>query len=154
MKNQRLKQFAASLLVVLSLFISLVAACTCSAHESATNEPSHCEPQLSVKTEENHAHQHLPYAQIGSQIDDKLTTDLSASFSENACCCVQSAPRVAAKTENIKVEKQKSAITQISEIEPILVSQLVIVKTIDFVSPFYLSDSFHNLTPGRAPPRL
>jgi hypothetical protein len=154
MKNQRLKQFAASLLVVLSLFVSSVAACTCSAHDSATSEPSHCEPQLSVKTEENHAHEHLRDAQIDSQADDNLAKDISASFSGNECCCVQPAPRVAAKTENIKVQKQKSAISPISEIEPILVSQLVTVKTIDFVSPFYLSDSFHNLTPGRAPPRL
>jgi hypothetical protein len=154
MKNQRLKQFAACLLVVLSLFVSSVSACTCSSHKSQTNELSHCQPQQPVKTEEHQAHQHTPDLEEASHHDGDLPENILASFSDDECCCVQSTPRVSAKTENIKIEKQKVAVSSFTPIKLISELPTVPTKTVDFIAPYYLSDSFHNLTPGRAPPRL
>jgi hypothetical protein len=154
MKKQPLIQFAASLFIALSLFVSSVSACACSSHGLQENELSHCQPQQSVKAEEQSAHQHSTNDQSASHHSDNSPENISASFSENECCCVQSAPKVSAKTENIKIEKQKATVSSPAEIKLISLSQIVTINTVGFVSRFYLSDSFRNLTPGRAPPRL
>ena len=144
MKNQRLKQFAVSLLVVLSLFVSSVSACTCS-HEPQTSELSHCQPQPP---------QHSHGAKAESHHDQTLPESVSVLVSPNQCCGIQSAPRASAVTKNIQVEKQALTTSPAPAIEFVSISHIVPVKTVGFVAPFYLSDSFHNLTPGRAPPRL
>lgn len=142
MKNERLKQFALSFTVVLSLFASSFAAvCTCSSHEQDAAESSHC--QQEVKEVSAHRHSH-----------ENSVETVSASFSEtDDCCCVQSAPRAFAKTESVKIEKQTAAVSHVAPVEFKSISQRASIKTVAFAAPFYLSDSFHNLTPGRAPPR-
>ncbi|MBA2621001.1 MAG: hypothetical protein H0U87_07360 [Acidobacteria bacterium] len=144
MKNQRLKQFACGFFVVLSLLASTVsAACICSTHAIKTNEDAHCRRHEEQYTARPHSHQ-------------SAAENTSVSFSEtDECCCVQSAPRAFAKSESLKIEKQSAASLSFSLIKFACgVSQNVSVKTVDFTTPFYLSDSFHNLTPGRVPPRL
>ena len=143
MKNQRLKQFTVSLLVVLSLFVSSVSACTCS-HEPETSEISHCQPPP----------QHSHDAQAESHHDENLPESVSVLVSPNQCCGIQSTPRASAVTKNNKIDKQALIVSPSPPIEFVSVSQIVSIKTVGFVTPFYLSDSFHNLTPGRAPPRL
>lgn len=143
MKNQRLKQLAASLSVVLSLFVSSVSACTCS-HESQTSEVSHCEPPP----------QHSHGAQAETHHDENLPEFTSALSSPSQCCGIQTTPRVSAVTKNIEIEKEALTASPATAIEFVRVSQSVSIKTVGFAAPFYLSDSFHNLTPGRAPPRL
>ena len=143
MKNQRLKQCAVSLLVVLSLFVSSVSACTCS-HEPQASELSHCHPQP----------QHSHDAQSDSHHNETTQESVSVLVSPNQCCGIQSAPRVSAVTKNVQVEKQALTTSPSPAIEFVSISYIASVKTVGFVTPFYLSDSFHNLTPGRAPPRL
>jgi hypothetical protein len=142
MKNQRLKQCAVSLLIVLSLFVSSVSACTCP-HETQTTELSHCQPP-----------QHSHGAQAESHHNETIPESVSVLVSPNQCCGIQSTPRASAVTKNIQVEKQALATSLAPTIEFISISHIAPIKTIGFVTPFYLSDSFHNLTPGRAPPRL
>lgn len=155
MKNQRLKQFAASFLIVLSLFASSIsAACSCS-HEMKDGE--HCQNSVETKNEPHAAHRYLHETQNASAHchDNKTDSAKIASISEGECCCLaQPAPRAVAKTENVKIEKQQAAILSATKIEFVLIHQIVSIETARFAAPFYLSDSFHNLTPGRAPPRL
>ncbi len=105
MKNQRLKQFAASFLVVLSLFVSSFAAvCTCShEHEQATKN---CHSEHLNSHEISGEHSHEPSTEI-----------LETSVSQSDCCCVQPAPKVSAKIENLKIEKQSSVLNQPSPLE-------------------------------------
>jgi len=139
MKSLKLKQFAISLLAILSLFVSAVLACTCSHHHSKheTETPScHEHPAKTVKAR-----------------DAGTTETTETSISEAGCVCFQTAPKVFAKSETVKVKKHAAAISNLAP--PIVVSapQIVSVR-IDFTKPFYLSDSFYNISPGRAPPVL
>ena len=155
MKNQRLKQIAFSLCVVLSLFTSSIAACVC---RDSGNAESHCEPPHSHKaTAKNHSHETADshHESLPEHHHETIsTTDFSISVSFEECCCVSSAPRVFAKAETIKIEKQTAGYQP--NAPPVFNSFASIkkVETIDFAKPFYLSDSFYNLKSPRAPPRL
>jgi hypothetical protein len=138
--NGRLKQFAASFVVVLSLFVSSVSACACSHHQQVETVSSSC-----------HGHSHSTKAETHQHTTSLETAQ--ALVSETECYCIQPAPRVFAKSENVKIEKQVSNLAQISPVEIVFVPQTTSVKS-EFITPFYLTDSFYNLTPGRAPPRL
>lgn len=140
MKNQRLKQFAASLLVVLSLFAVSFAACNYSHHqEKAETAASSC-------------HEHSAENQSGEM---KMSPETSATFSANdVCVCAQSAPRAFAKSEIVKIEKQAAAISPNVTVSVEPAARIFAVKAPDFVKPFYLSDSFYNIKSPRAPPIL
>jgi hypothetical protein len=141
MKNQRLKQFSASFLVVLSLFVSsFAAACTCSHEHKQVAE--HCHPEQQDSHEISGGHNYEPSTEI-----------LETNVSQPDCCCIQSAPKVSVKIENLKIEKQFSVFNQLSRVESAFVPQTILVES-EFLTRFYLTDSFYNLTPGRAPPRL
>jgi hypothetical protein len=140
MKTAWLKQFGLAFCVMLSLFASSVSACACAHHQekTQTNSPSCHENSVQTKTENHH------------ETDSSET--IKTTVSETECCCMSPAPRVTTKTESIKFEKQIAAIPFAALIENKTVSQIFSVK-IDFTKPFYLSDSFYNISPGRAPPR-
>lgn len=139
MKNQRLKQFAASLLVVFSLVASsLAAACNCSHHQEA------------AKTHLPSCHQHSPEAQTEHHHD--LSETIQTVISQNECCCIQPAPKVYAKAESVKIEKQNRVVAPSLPIQTVFVSQIVLVE-VEFTAPFHLTDSFHNIKSPRAPPR-
>ena len=140
MKNQRLKQFAAGFLIVFSLFVSSVSACTCSRHEEK------------AETDSSSCHEHSQEKKVESHHDADSPQTVQTLISETECCCVQPARRVFAKSETVKIEKQSLAVLPAFAVKTAFVSQTVSVKS-EFVAPFYLTDSFYNLTPGRAPPR-
>jgi hypothetical protein len=94
MKNQRLKQFTVSLLVVLSLFVSSVSACTCAHH------------QEKVEADVSSCHQHSPKAEAEQQFGTNPFEKIQSVISETECCCIQPAPKVVAKSESIKIDKQ------------------------------------------------
>lgn len=159
MEGAKLKQFAASILVVLSLFVSLVpAACVC-AHDSLqgeTSEHSQIQPHShGIKTGSHHSHEEAeaPHHDEAAKTETAVART-ALSFSETECCCIQAAPKVFAKPRTVKTEKQAARILPPARIETALTPQIVSIKTIELARPFYLSDSFHNLAPGRAPPRL
>lgn len=156
MQKQRIKQLGASFLIVLSLFVSSIsAACTCS-HESKIGE--HCQNSTETKNDEHAAHEHsreTSGANVHHQHEEKTNSSQFASMTESNCCCVvQLAPRAVAKAENVKIEKHPAAILPATPLEFALNHQPISIKSGEFFKAFYLSDSFHNLAPGRAPPRL
>lgn len=123
-------------MVVLSLFVSSIAACGCSHHQerAETAAPS--------------CHRH------SGEMNQSAETSATIDSDEN-CVCVQSAPRVLAKSGIVKIEKQAAA--TVSPNVAVLIEltvQVTTVKTSDYSKPFYLSDSFYNIKSPRAPPVL
>lgn len=140
MKNVRLKQFGLALCLALSLLISPVSACACSHHH-----PENAESEISS----HHQHSEAAVHHHDSEADNAA----QSVTSQDECCCLETAPKVSAKSENIKIEKQKSAMLSLAPVEITFVSQTISVESA-FTRKFYLTDSFYNLTPGRAPPAL
>lgn len=154
MKNQRLKQLTVSFLVVLSLFVSSVSACAC-VHDSAETE-NHCQPQLAQHAREPalNEHSHSDSAQKHSHKEAPSASEIvSASLSLGECCCIEPTQKVLAKSESIKIEKQTQAILFSNQFEIVFIQQTILVKS-EFAAASFLTDHYHNLTPGRAPPRL
>ena len=139
MKSVRLKQFAVSLLAILSLFASSVSACACSHH------------QEKQETETASCHEHSAETKPEQILDDNSSEIVKANVSEAGCVCFQTAPKVVVKSENVKVEKHAATIPSVLPVEIVFVVQTVSAR-IYFSKPLYLSDSFYNLSPGRAPP--
>lgn len=159
MKNRRIKQFAVSFLVILSLAVSSVSAvCTCNSHDS--NERSeHCQPNAKNHSPETKSDEHSHASgqhshEVSSEhhhAESPETTNSTQSLSEAECCCVQSTPKVFAKNETVKIEKQAAVLTRFAPLEIAFVSKTIRVES-EFTAPLYLTDSFYNLSPGRAPP--
>lgn len=141
MKNAKLQQFTFCLLAILSLFASSVSACACSHH------------QEKEETEVSSCHSHSTETKSNQNQDGNLPETLQSTVSESGCVCFQPAPKIIVKSENIKVEKHISAIQTINPLAIVFVQQTFSVK-VGFPKPLYLSDSFYNLSPGRAPPGL
>ena len=138
MKNQRTKQAILSLLIVLSLFASSVAACSCSHHQEKAEADT---PSCHQHSMENH-----------SDAMPMSAENFSAFDADDNCVCMQSAPRVFAKSEVVKIKKQTAAILPNIVVSIKLTEPIVVVENFDFAKPFYLSDSFYNLKSPRAPP--
>lgn len=147
MKTGRLKQFGISFLIVLSLLVSSISACACTHHHPEKAE------QEKVETEivSCHGTSHEAKPENHHQTVETPET-VQTSISERECCVIQPAPQAVSKSENFKLEKQQPALLPKSAIEIKAVPQLVSVKTIEFEAPFYLSDSFYNISPSRGPP--
>ena len=157
MKNSRMTKLAISFLTILSLFVSSISACTC-AHESPTAK-NHCEPQLaqhSLESENvNHSHSESIHSHELENEHKKLNSaeNLSDSFSLEECCCFQSAPRVFAKSETVKIEKHAAEISPNSAIHFQSTVPIVEVVTFYSIAPVYHLDFFKNPKSPRAPPR-
>lgn len=141
MKSVRLKQFGVALCLLVSLFVSSVSACTCSHH------PEKVEPKVSS------CHQHSETATTEQHHNSDSKEKAQSLVPQDGCCCIEPTPRVIAKAENIRIEKQKLAALSFLPVEIAFAPQLNSVKS-EFTRKFYLTDSFYNLTPGRAPPSL
>jgi hypothetical protein len=142
MKSVNLKQFAISLLALLSLFASAVSACTCAHHQAKreTDLPA-CHAHPAAKTE------------IGQNDAAGSPETIETAISGVECFCLQPAPKVASKAETVKFKKYMAAISPLTSPEIVFVPQIAAVR-INFTKPLYLSDSFYNLSPGRAPPGI
>ena len=138
MQKLKLKQFCLVFLATLSLFVSSVSACACSHHQQAHAEETETHSCHSAESE------HSAESVEGDNI----------CVSQTDCFCFQHLPEVFAKAETVNVEKQSAELLQSSPVENSIITAVAAAKTVDFESPFYLSESFYNLSPGRAPPRL
>jgi hypothetical protein len=139
MQSLRLKQFAVILLLISSLFVSAISACACAHHQAKQEtETSSCHWH-SAKTVKNH--------------DAEATENTEALISEDGCVCFQTTPKVFAKAETVKFKKHAATISNPAPPSIVFAAQTV-SENIDFIKPFYLSDSFYNVSPGRAPPVL
>lgn len=144
MKNERLQKFCLAFCLIASLFVSSIsAACSCAHHrETAENtSPLSCHDHSMQKemTQQNH--------------DFGLRKTIEPAICETGCICIETSPKVIAKTETVRVEKQLEAFSLDAPVEIAFVPQTVLIETV-FSKPLYLSDSFYNLPPGRAPPVL
>ena len=143
MKSVKLKQVLVGILASLSLFVSTISACSCSHH------------QVKQKTE-TAASCHEHSTETGrNRVVDSTDESNEKSITGDYCVCLQTVSKVFAKSERVKIEKQTAAavLTFKQVFESAGVRQSAAEK-IDFIKPFYLSDSFYNLSPGRAPPVL
>ena len=138
----RLKQFAVILAVIWSLAVSSsAAACACPHHHekaAAQMPPCHHGSSMTMTDETPEADQKTAFETV---------------ISESGCGCVQSVPRVFGKNDSLKIEKQTAAVLPSANVEIKPAATLVSFVTIRLAPPLYLSDSFYNFPPGRAPPR-
>lgn len=153
MKSNRMTKLAISFWIVLSLFASSVSACNC-AHDSASQSENHCQPNQPRHSHEseNESHLHSHESSAKNQQTNR-TENFSDALSLADCCCFQSAPRVFAKSETVKIEKQAAEVLTGARIVLQLTAPIIAVKTLNSVAPVYLSDFFYNFKSPRAPPR-
>ncbi|MET0752764.1 MAG: hypothetical protein ABWZ66_05305 [Pyrinomonadaceae bacterium] len=119
------------------MFASSVAACACSHHLEKT--------EIEAPT----CHGHSENTEVKRESPETVQTTIS----EGECFCIQPAPKLIAKSEKVKIEKQQIAVVSYLSLQVTFAVRANPVRT-DFVKPFFLTDSFYNLTPGRAPPVL
>ena len=154
MKEIRLKQYAASLLIVLSLFVSSIAACCCAHHQEKTKiETASCHSETHETKAEKHQAADSDEIKGKTKSETNSETNQTGELNVPCKCSVKSAPKVFVKNENVKIEKQSLTTAGLKLPEAEFSSSIIAFESV-FVAPFYLSDSFYNLTPGRAPPRL
>lgn len=139
MKSEKLKQFSASILVVLSLFVSSISACCCSHHQEKVETEV---PSCHAKTHETEE------KKDSANVDDKDSINISCE------CFMESAPKVFAKSENVKIEKQTAKLTRLIHFEIEQVLHIVSGVKIEFSTPSYLSDLISNPKSPRAPPTV
>jgi len=137
---------AIGIVFILSLLVSSVSACSCSHHEPATPpETASC-----------HGHSHEAESGHGclkAHGSSKWLGNDGSSILPGDCDCLQPAPKAVTKSEAIKLE------SKVLKSSPLLPADPVFIITVDVVRPAFeslaaLTDPHHNLTRGRAPPRL
>jgi hypothetical protein len=147
MKKAKLKQKGLAIYLLASLFVSAVSAGICLHHPKQV--------ETTADTSSPHQHSEEAHEQISREHHESADSSGTARsvVPSEECCCVEAARKVVAKIENLKIEKQSLAVLPAPQIAIAFVPQKLAVKT-EFTAPFYLTDSFYNLSPGRAPPIL
>lgn len=136
-KFRECRQLAVGLLAVLSLFVISVSACACTHNHHPVE-----------KVEEETPSCHKPAH------DDRSQPELNDAADASCDCVLTTGPRVYAKHENLKIEKQSPAASA-EDIHANLVAIARPPVTSNFYSPeIYISPHYYNSSPGRAPPRL
>ena len=137
MKHARLKQFVICILTILSLSASSVAACACSHHgkrKEAEAPSCHKHPKTKKQEQNNNA----SFESVNTEVE---------------CACFTNLSNIFTKSSNLKFEKQAAAASAKTAAATVFVSQTA-PASYTFSKPLYLSDSFYNLAPTRAPPVL
>ena len=143
MKNLRLKQFGLSLVIVLSLCASSLAACACSHHlnNQAELHTASCH-QMADEVEHSTASPENSPEQV-------------ARISDGCSCFVKTLqPVVVSKTENIKPQKNSAILPSLPKPEKIETALEIPPVISAFTLHFYNSNYLRKLTPARAPPVL
>jgi hypothetical protein len=137
-KIGRYRRHAAGLLAVLSLLVASVSACACTHHH----------PVEKVEAEEVSSCHKPVHNEKQSQPE---LMDAADAFCK---CVLKTGPRVYAKHENLKIEKQALAASA-EDLRPDLVPVTVAAATSNFYSSeIHIAPHYYNYSPGRAPPRL
>jgi hypothetical protein len=129
------KQIAGGFLIILSFFVSSVAACVCSHHAEK------------VESESPSCHEHSEPKPSAGESENPERLDAN-----DECLCVQSAPRAFSKSETLKIEKQAAISPSPAALEIKALSIVSALEKVYFEKPFDLSDSCCNLKSPRAPP--
>lgn len=132
--KQRWAQIFAGVLIGIALFVSSASACVCPHHEQEPEKKS-----ISC-------HEHTD--ETPSQAESAGTLPV---LSEGDCYCIQPSPRAISKSEKIRFDGKTLPASRLSLPKPVYsATNFFISETLP--KPEYLSDSFYNLPPGRAPP--
>jgi hypothetical protein len=140
-QTRKLKQLVLILCGALSLFVSSFGTCVCSHH------------QEKGKTEALSRHSHAAAAEPTNDAGSAAKTINPSASEADDCCCVQPAPKVVAKSETVKPVKQTAAHPAATPAAVAFAAQVIPAQNC-LPKPLYLTDSFYNLSPGRAPPRI
>jgi hypothetical protein len=81
----------------------------------------------------------------------ETTTDICVG-NEADCICAQTGSRVVAKAERPHVSQNAAVLTVTAETTLTPSTPLIVATRVEFERPFYLTDSFYNLSPKRGPP--
>jgi hypothetical protein len=137
----RLKMIFLSVLATLSLGMASVSACPCSHHVGANRTAVSC-----------HGHTDMPDMDGGHERPRADTGDCIDN--DGDCICAETASRTFARSFTPHLQQFVAVHTPVVvEIaQPTTVR--VVTPRIDFERPFYLTDSFYNLSPKRGPPVL
>ena len=118
-----------------------VSACTCDHHKSDS------------KSEVSSCHHHADVSEMDEGDDSELQDASSILDPDADCICNAEASKVIAKPGSINLKKHVSGVS-LETVLPVAYVRPADKVTIEFVKPFYLSDSFYNLAPKRGPPRF
>ena len=132
MTDLRLHRLGLAVGLVLCLFASSASACACRHHQKAEALPQ--EPSC-------HAH-----AKKKSQ---QKTAD--ASLDDSPCICFDNSSKLSAKSGSTKLKNQP-AIATVAMADVAFDTGISDKALSEYAKPFFLSDSFYNISPGRAPP--
>ena len=141
MKHRTVK-IATGTLFILSLLVSSVSACSCPHHEDAAA------PEATLR----HLHSHSHEAESRHD-SSKGSPRAISTVSPEDCCCMQLAPKAVTKPEVTKSEGKALNSSLLRLADP-LFALVSVVGRIGFRASSFVAHSNHNLTPGRAPPRL
>jgi hypothetical protein len=70
------------------------------------------------------------------------------------CICADTTPRIFAKSERPPLQPNVAVLVHVADSQFASVVLVIAQTRIDFERPFYLTDSFYNLSPKRGPPVL
>jgi hypothetical protein len=136
--KQRSTRLAAGTLFLVSLLVSTVSACTCSHHQRTNEQPA---ASCHSPVEEQSA--------ITTQADETVAPRISSG----ECRCLQPAPKAVVKSEK-EQPRVKALCTASCLVETPRPLNIGVVFPTFVDTPVFGSGHFHNLSPGRAPPRL
>lgn len=143
MKKRLIKHYAASLLAVLSLLVSSVAACGCAHHQARTETQSPSCHQISHSKESDNLRQ-----------KESAQTNQSKALDVSCICFVQATPKAPGSVETVKIQKQAAIFTaKIDVVYGFALARPPSATRFSF-SATALSDSAYNIKLPRAPPIL
>jgi hypothetical protein len=147
MQMRKFKQFSLTIGCIFTLFASSFAACVCCSHH---------EEQIQTEASSSHHHSEdheTSFENIGKT--DPVNESATRIVSEQECRCLQPTTlKTGAKSETVKLKTHLAALPEKTAPETIVSLPKMISVKVNFAKPLYLSDSFYNLAPGRAPPVL
>jgi hypothetical protein len=131
-----IKQIGLSLCLMASLFVGAASACTCSHHEAE------------VKPSVPSCHQLAEMAEVSGPQFENTAYYL---VPDDDCVCVETAQKLVAKSEAIKLKKCVARGSVEIRIATLLAGTFQTASG-EFVKLTYLSDSFYSLSLSRGPP--
>ena len=138
--QSRFKKVVLTLAALVSLGSASVSACTCPHRDKVTTELHSC-----------HGHLEMPAMDGDGMGSDEATSRVDP---DSHCSCVDTVSRTFAKSERTSIEHRGAVLAPVVNV-PIAHAVVALAgPRIDFERPFYLTDSFYNLSPKRGPPVL
>jgi len=134
--GRRALQASISVLAIASFLLGTAYACACP-HHHPDEEPS-CHRSLEAN---------------GMTMADGIQDDAPCLAESDECVCDSLRAKIVARLDVLKLKKHAAHVS-IETIVTVVAQPLTTRHEIAFEKPFYLTDSFYNLSPKRGPPVL